>query len=335
MNRTTHLNSIRILPALAFCFVVGASTLGAQVVCGDIITTPAELTADLICDGNDAGPALTVMGPGGKLDLNGFTVDCDNDADATDTDGIVLTGRKALVHSGTVTDCTDGVVLIAPGHHHVANITSELNSGDGFRVPDGGSNRNKLNANTAQDNGGAGFHVGSAAGSSSDNSFVANLSDDNGGYGLRIWTTGGGHKVNGNTFSNNGAAGIVVHVSASQAIHGNTIFSNGTQGIGILAGGRNVITENMIDDNGTISLASSTGLLVRGTDDNRLEGNIVTGSRRGIDLSANGANFSTDNRIEGNTVTGNTVDMSDASADCDNNKWKGNTFNTSNKACIN
>ena len=66
MNRTTHLNSIRILPALAFCFVVGASTLGAQVVCGDIITTPAELTADLICDGYDAGaasPLIATMTP--------------------------------------------------------------------------------------------------------------------------------------------------------------------------------------------------------------------------------------------------------------------------------
>jgi len=131
-------------------------------------------------------------------------------------------------------------------------------------------------------------------------------------------------------------AGIFVDRSGSQTIHGNTVFNNGQQGINIAGGvGGNVITANMIDDNGTISLASSTGLLVRGTDDNRLEGNIVTGSRRGIDLSANGANFSTDNRIEGNTVTGNTVDMSDASADCDNNKWKGNTFNTSNKACIN
>ena len=286
MNFQKHFNSIRILTALAFCFVVGASTLAAQVACGDIITRPSNLTGNLTCVG-DAGPALTVMGPSGKLNLNGFTVDCNNDDDATDTDGIVLTGRKALVHSGTVTDCTNGVVLSVPGKHHVANITSELNSGDGFHVPDGGSNGNKLNANTAQHNGGDGFSVGGPGGPpSTDNSFVANLSDDNDGNGLSFNTTGG-HKVNGNTFSNNDLAGILVSASRAQTIHGNTIFSNGGSGINVRFGpGGHVITTNMIDDNGPLGgTVTFSGIHLRGVDNNRLEGNIVTGSRRGIRLT--------------------------------------------------
>ena len=281
MNFTKHFNSIRILTALACCFVVGASTLAAQVACGDIITSPAALTGNLTCVG-DAGPALTVMGPGGKLNLKGFTVDCNNDDDATDTDGILLTGSKALVHSGTVTDCTDGVVLSAPGKHHVANITSELNSRHGFEVPNNMSNGNKLNTNTTQDNGGDGFHVGGPGGSGSfDNSFVANLSDSNGtsglpfrGFGLRFHATGGG-KVNGNTFSNNRLQGIFVDRSTrsgrSLTIHGNTIFNNGAGGILVSSGlGGNIITANMITGGGN-------GIVLSFADNNRLEGNIVTG----------------------------------------------------------
>ena len=42
------------------------------------------------------------------------------------------------------------------------------------------------------------------------------------------------------------------------------------------------------------------------------------------------------NRIEGNDVTGSiSLDMRDDNAGCDNNKWTGNTFGTSNQACIN
>ncbi len=204
MDFTKHLNSIRILTALAFCFVAGASTLGAQVMCGDIITRPSKLTGNLTCVG-DAGPgALIVMGPGGKLNLNGFTVDCNNDADATDTDGIRLTGMKALVHSGTVTDCRNGVVVIGSGKHHIASITSELNSLAGFFI---GQNidGNKLNANTAQQNGNDGFLVFVQA---DDSQFIGNVSDNNGTNGLRFQQSGGGHKVNGNTFSGN--SGFVV-----------------------------------------------------------------------------------------------------------------------------
>jgi len=132
-------------------------------------------------------------------------------------------------------------------------------------------------------------------------------------------------------------AGIFVDRSGSQTIHGNTVFNNGQQGINIAGGvGGNVITANMIDDNGNLVHITSSGIAVRAADNNRLEGNIVSGSRRGIRLSASNVKNSTDNRIEGNTVTGNPfLDMEDTNANCDNNKWIGNTFNTSNQACIN
>ena len=324
MDFTKHLNSIRILTALAFCFVAGASTLGAQVMCGDIITRPSKLTGNLTCVG-DAGPgALIVMGPGGKLNLNGFTVDCNNDADATDTDGIRLTGMKALVHSGTVTDCRNGVVVIGSGKHHIASITSELNSLAGFFI---GQNidGNKLNANTAQQNGNDGFLVFVQA---DDSQFIGNVSDNNGTNGLRFQQSGGGHKVNGNTFSNNGERGISVVSSGSQTIHGNTIFNNGTAEIMVGGGvGGNVITSNMINGNG----GGLQGIFLSNSDNNRLEGNIVTGNNAGIFTNV----LSQDNRIEGNTVTGNALDMKDDNANCDNNKWQGNTFNTSSQACIN
>ena len=315
MNFTKHFNSIRILTALAFCFVVGASTLGAQVMCGDIITKPTKLTADLTCVG-DAGPAaLTVMGRGGKLNLNGFTVDCNNDGDATDTDGILLTGRKARVHSGTVTDCTNGVVFDGTGDHQVSGVTAVSNGENGFfltRDSDG----NKVVDNTAESNSGSGLSVSV----SDDNHFVANFADQNGLQGIRIFS-GSGNLMTGNTFEQDG---IFVDRAGPQKIHGNTLNGGG---INLSRGaGGNVVTTNTLVGNG-----GGNGIDANFPDDNRIEGNIVTNFSNGIVVRVG----STDNRIEGNDATGNTTDLRDNNANCDNNKWKGNIFNTSNVGCIN
>ena len=91
---------------------------------------------------------------------------------------------------------------------------------------------------------------------SDDSQFIANVSDNNGTDGLRFQQSGGGHKVNGNTFSNNGGEGISVVSSGSQTIHGNTIFNNGAPEIFVGGGvGGNVITTNMIDGKGAASKA--------------------------------------------------------------------------------
>ncbi len=135
-------------------------------------------------------------------------------------------------------------------------------------------------------------------------------------------------KTRKSPFSNNGERGISVVSSGSQTIHGNTIFNNGTAEIMVGGGvGGNVITSNMINGNG----GGLQGIFLSNSDNNRLEGNIVTGNNAGIFTNV----LSQDNRIEGNTVTGNALDMKDDNANCDNNKWQGNTFNTSSQACIN
>lgn len=245
MNFTKYFNSIRILTALAFCFVVGAPTLGAQVMCGDTIMTSAKLTANLTCTGDTGPAALTVMGPGGKLNLNGFTVDCNNDDDAVDTNGILLTGSKARAFSGTVTDCTNGVVLNGTGRHHVAGITSEDNSGDGFLLTMD-SDGNNLNGNTAQRNGNAGFQ----AFRSDDNHFSGNLADGNNTVTLRSRAgfyifSASGNQLNGNTSRDNVGRGIFVDRAGPTTIHSNTVVNNGFHEIELSVGiGGNFVTSN-------------------------------------------------------------------------------------------
>ena len=288
-----------------------------QVMCGDIITSPAELTGNLTCTG-DAGPAaLTVIGPGGKLDLNGFTLDCDNGTDATDTDGIRLTGSKARVHSGIVRDCTDGVVLSGTGNHQVANITSEDHVRHGFLVT---SNRNELVANTAQRSAtDDGFNV-----NADDNHFVANLADDNANRGFEI--RGDRNKFSGNTASNNHDGFVVQGARDHDSVFtGNTALNHIKGGVEV-RGRPCQLTRNTVD-------GASTGFDVLHTRGCRLEGNIVRNAFTGILLRDD---LAQDNRLEGNDVIGSVVfDLVDENVDCDNNEWTGNTFVTSNQACIN
>lgn len=321
MNLTKHMSSIRTLATLGFCLVMGTSTLAAQVVCGDIITKPTKLTAKLTCV-DDAGPAvLTVMGPGGKLNLNGFTVDCNNDDDATDSDGILLTGRKARVHSGTVIDCIDGVDVGDAGNHQVSNVTSENNSLAGFRIT---SDDNSLVDNTAFQNTQDGFAV-----SGNDNHLTANLADDNGFEGFDV-SGGDGNVLTGNTPRYNNLRGLDCLGGATDTVlAGNQFLDNrGVPAQVWLRGAcdRTRMNTNTVDGND----GDFVGIQVQ-SDDNRFEGNIVTDAATGIYVFGG----STGNRIEGNDVTGNTLDMRDDNANYDNNKWKGNVFNTSSQGCIN
>lgn len=259
------------------------------------------------------------MGPGGKLNLNGFTVDCNNDDDVTDTDGILLTGRKARVHSGTVTDCIDGVVLNGTGNHQVNNITSEINSLAGFRIT---SDDNNLVDNTGSQNTQDGFAI-----SGNDNHLTANLANNNGFEGFDVF--GGDRNVlTGNTSRDNTIRGLDCLGGATDTVlAGNQFLDNGSEQVLLRADcDRTRMTTNTVDGNGN----NFPGIFVQ-SDANRLEGNIVTDTAIGIHVTST----SMDNSIEGNDVTGNTLDMRDDNVNCDNNKWKGNVFDTSNKGCIN
>src|SRR5882672_6503063 len=107
---------------LAFVWSLGLSLLQAQaspIGCGAILGPGGTFVLDSDvgpCDG--PGPALTLISA--TLDLAGHTVSCST----TSIYGIDIEGANSQVHNGTVTGCSNGVVLLGQGHHRVRAVTA-------------------------------------------------------------------------------------------------------------------------------------------------------------------------------------------------------------------
>lgn len=283
--------------------------VSAQVACGDTITGNAILSSDLLCSTN---PALTV--DGGRLDMNGFTVECDNSGD-----GIVLLGKNSRLANGTVIGCEDGVKLLGDGGHHVNNVTSTDNDEEGFAIR---SDNNHLVDCRASNNGDEGFSI------DSDNNQLVGCTSSENDDGILV--TGDANHIVNCTVDDNADAGIKLRSGERNHVVGNLIRGeNGDEGISIGGGAdKNKINANIIEDMG------DEGILIRSNnDDNKVSGNQVLNSdKEGIKIDAS---------AEGNQITGNTSigsgndDLFDGNVDCDENRWKGNTFETANDDCIN
>lgn len=122
--------------------------------CGDTLGPGGtiNLTEDVgPCDGS-VMPALTIIGPV-TVEMNNFKVRC-NREDAGD--GILILGTNAEVYSGTVQNCTDGVIVSGGGNHLLSDIEARNNFWDGFSVQ---SANNIVRRSVADKNGGHGFWV--------------------------------------------------------------------------------------------------------------------------------------------------------------------------------
>ncbi|WNZ54890.1 right-handed parallel beta-helix repeat-containing protein [Microbulbifer sp. MKSA007] len=93
--------------------------------CGDTITSQETLTQDLVCATN---PALTITGPLGGLDMDGFTVTCSASTD----DGILLNGLSASLTSGVIDNCNNSIMLQDDGSHYVTSV--DIDDPDGVGV---------------------------------------------------------------------------------------------------------------------------------------------------------------------------------------------------------
>ncbi len=93
----------------------------------------------------------------------------------------------------------------------------------------------------------------------------------------------------------------------------------------------NSTTDTHVNNN-VFSMNVLEGVIVDLSSDNHLNNNQTIGNGTyGIDV----ANGSTGNHVNGNTALGNGLsDLFDGNTSCDNNKWNGNTFVTSNQTCI-
>ena len=98
---------------------------------------------------------------------------------------------------------------------------------------------------------------------------------------------------------------------------------------GTVLGARNTIVLNTGSGHKVSSVVVGGGgdqarIWARFASDNKINGNTVSGGGWGILVG------SQNNKISGNTASGASFkDMRDSNANCDNNKWRGNTFGTS------
>ena len=129
------------------------------------------------------------------------------------------------------------------------------------------------------------------------------------------------------------SVGFSLTRSSQNVIQGNLATENSFLGIQIIGGSENKVVNNLVTNNGDVVLGGLGIWLLGGTALNEVHANIVIGNSEvsnGIEVGLG----STQNNVAGNTALGNGFDMEDANPNCDDNRWRGNRFDTANQSCI-
>ncbi|WNZ57584.1 NosD domain-containing protein [Microbulbifer sp. MKSA007] len=224
----------------ASCCLISAPGIALAVSCGDIISTAEVLDADI---SNCAiSPAITIMGPTGSLDLNGFSLSCDGLAGT----GILLEGTTAVLinsqaSSGIITSCDIGVSVEGSGLHNVIGVTTQENGSLGMSVS---SSRNIVSGSINDFNFGNGIIV-----LGDWNSFFEVSATSNGEGGIII--SGDNNQVFQSTARNNTFSGIAIQDANYTNIILNTTSSNNEYGISVSNFGQvgNFVTGNTAESN--------------------------------------------------------------------------------------
>jgi len=288
----------------AALFLLLAAAPAQAVECGDVITGSERLDRDLICT---TDPALTL--DGGLLDLGGFTVVCGH-APATPSVGVLLSGSGARLRDGAVTGCVLAVHVAGDGGHTVRRVTASA-SNQGVFVE---SDLNRLIDSHIL----RGLEDAAVQVNGSNNLLRANAVAGSNDQGFEI--NGNDNRVVGNRIGGL-AEGVQLDGERNRVVR-NQIIGTTDRGVdvrGLAEGtGDQVIAFNLIADgvDGIALLDNSQG--------NRIRGNTIYGhSDQGIFVGTLG------NTIEGNQVLRNLVDLQDNTANCDDNLWQDNVFETS------
>jgi parallel beta-helix repeat protein len=303
MTRITA-RGLRFAPPAAFGLLIVAAGPALAVECGEVVTGSARLDRDLICTTDSA---LTV--DGGLLDLNGFAVVCDHEPTVEGV-GVLLKGSGARLRNGAVTSCFLAVHVGGDGGHTVRHLTaSAANQGvfvesNGNRLLDSHILRGLEDA-AVQVDGSDNLLRGNAVAGSNDQGFEINGND--------------------NRIANNRIGGVAEGVQLEgerNHVLRNQIIGATDRGVDVRGlaeqTGAHVIAFNLIADgiDGIALLENSNGNLISR---NTIYGN----SDQGIFVGT------LDNTIERNQALLNRVDLQDNTADCDDNLWRNNVFETS------
>ncbi|WP_413662582.1 right-handed parallel beta-helix repeat-containing protein [Microbulbifer sp. EKSA008] len=296
--------------------------------CGDTITTQESLTEDLSCETN---PALTIDGPGGGLNLNGFTVTCIEPLH----EGIYLTGLAASLFNGVIDNCNDSIALTEDGVHFVSDIEINNLVGVGVRIE---SNSNFVTGIVIPFNG-TQYAIGiETANPASLNQITGNFLEFPGFSGIYI--EGRSNTVTGNEILNPGDFGIALDsdggsnlillntiISDSKARILNTLNGDGDVGISV-SSDSNLISQNSISN-------STTGIRINNSDSNTVSSNEADNNiDYGIVIEGTSAEF---NNILSNTANDNGIfDLySPDDPNCtSSNNWIGNISTTNDPNCL-
>lgn len=329
-------------PAKAvFVFVAALGVLaspassGAQLRCGDRISSGQEIVLGehLACDG-DGGAAVVVTGPA-VLDLNGFTISCaDLDGDGrTARVGIALLGWSVTVRNGTLNECHHGVVAAGQGFHRIDRVSTLFGTGDGLVL---GSDANRVQGALAFFHGGAGIVLRGSSSAVSDSTATGNR------VGFRVEARSSVVRSVATASERDGflIAGAGSELADNRALGGlvgftvvgtsNQLLRNESRQnvVGIYLDARassNAVVGNVASEN------TVAGIDARGARDllllNRTENNRGHGIRVPAGADALG--------IGGTLARGNGVaDLTDEEPGCGGNRWRANRFETSNQPCI-
>ena len=271
--------------------------------CGDTITGHARLDRDLICA--ILTPALTV--DGGSLDLNGFTVACDQSVE--DRVGILLAGRGARLSDGAVTGCFVGVQVGGSGGHTVRGVTASA-SNQGVFIDEESDGNRLLNSHILRGRDDAAVQV-----DGSSNLLLLNEVAGSIDQGFEI--NGDDNRVIGNRIS--AVAEGIQLIGAGNHVLRNQIVGATVRGVEVRAGGH-VIKDNLIADGADDGIA-----LLVAANGNEISGNaIYRHVQSGLFVGLSTVN----NTLERNRVLLNGVDLTDANPGCDANVWQDNVFET-------
>lgn len=276
--------------------LVLAARPALAVECGEVVTGSARLDRDLVCT---TDPALTV--DGGSLNLNGFTVVCDGTVV-----GVLLEGTGARLRNGAVTGCDLAVWVAGDGNHRIDRLTASA-SNQGVFVE---SDRNRLSRSNVL----RGLNDAAVQVNGSDNHLRFNNIAGSTDQGFEI--NGNDNRIIGNRIG--GVAEGVQLEGDGNLVSRNEIIGATDRGVEVRAGAH-VISDNLVADGAADGIA-----LLDDANGNEVSGNAVFGNvDQGIFVAT------LDNRIEGNRVLGNGIDVTDANANCDDNVWRDNIFETS------
>lgn len=301
--------------------------------CGDTITAPTTLTEELICDVTDADQVvLTVEGPSGSLDMNGYRITCIGADSSQSGTGILLSGTSAQIYNGMIFACTKGIVAKGNGSHSIYSMMIEDSYDDIIYIE---TNHTVVKDNTligSVPSTGDGIDIQGDFNTVTQNFIAGGLPDSD------------GIKLNGvfNNISHNDISG---YLGEGIEVNGQftNVFSNtiSTVSNGIAVGGGNE------DDNADFSIISQNhitsnfnwGIPVRQTSNTVITQNTVeknSGGGIGILDDNSELNKIIDNISQDNSDL-NSFDLEDESdpGDCTGpNTWRLNTFDTANPSCL-